>query len=285
MSELRAEDIGAAAISTSTIPAEQARRVAAVLDGPGDLTDGDTLPLLWHWAFFTPAVPTGGLGSDGHPALSADGPTAGLPRRMWAGGRITSEGGLVIGRPATRYSEVVSAVPKSGRSGRLLVVTARHRIEQDSRVVISEEQDLVYRTHPTEPAEGMEAAGPEAAPAGDHRPPAPDGGWADPYVAGPVTLFRYSAVTFNSHRIHYDQPYARAQEGYPGLVVHGPLTATLLAESAMRRGATGRSFEFRASAPLFAGIAFTLVGRPAEAGTELSAVRNDGAVAMTAQLA
>ncbi|MDA8044512.1 MAG: acyl-CoA dehydrogenase [Actinomycetota bacterium] len=280
---LTADDIGVAAVTESPLSAEQAWRVAALLDRddePSSLAEGDALPLLWHWAFFAPVVPTTRLGADGHPRLAEGGPTSGLPRRMWAGGRVTMDGALVVGRPATRRSEVVSAERKTGRSGDLLVVTARHRIEQDGRVLLTEEQDLVYRAHPA-PAPGATVA---EAPAGEVRPDAPDGGWADTYVAGPLTLFRYSAATWNSHRIHYDRPYAMTEEGYPGLVVHGPLTATLLVESARRRGVAGRSFSFRAAAPLFAEIPFTLVGRPDGEGTELTAVRNDGTVAMTARL-
>jgi 3-methylfumaryl-CoA hydratase len=157
-----------------------------------------------------------------------------------------------------------------------LVVTAIQEISQNGRVAITEEQDLIYRTASGTPIE---------APVGSHRPETPEGGWTDEVTVGSVTLFRFSAVTFNSHRIHYDLPYATGEEGYPGLVVHGPLTAILLAESARRRGRPGSSFSFRASAPLFAGTPFTLLGAPDEdASVALQAVRNDGAVAMTAQV-
>ncbi len=285
MTGLTANDIGVAATTMSEVSAEHAWRVASVLDADDDLTDGRPLPLLWHWAFFTPPVPTAELGLDGHPSLPGDGPTAGLPRRMWAGGRIRTEAPLLVGRPAIRRSEVVSAERKSGRSGDLLVVTARHRVEQDGRTVLTEEQDLIYRQPPSTP---MPMPVPDPSMGADERGSAAAGGWSERFVADPVTLFRYSAVTFNSHRIHYDPAYAIEEEGYPGLVVHGPLTATLLAESARRRGRSAMapaSFEFRAAAPLFGGVPFTLIGRPDGTGVGLTAVRNDSTVAMTARLA
>lgn len=272
--ELSADDIGVAAVTTSELSAEHAARLAAVLGADDDLSAGAVLPLLWHWAFFTPAVPTAALGRDGHPRLPADGPTADLPRRMWAGGRLRAAGPLMIGEPVTRRSRVVRAERKSGRSGELLVVTALHEIEQAGQVMITEEQDLVYRAA---------SSAPVAASVGDERVEAPVGGWRDEVAIDPVTLFRFSAVTFNSHRIHYDLPYATGVEGYPDLVVHGPLTAVLLAESARRRDRAGSSFSFRASAPLFASTCFALVGNPGADCVELQAVRNDGVVAMTAR--
>jgi 3-methylfumaryl-CoA hydratase len=274
--QLTAEHIGAAAVATTEISSEHAHKVAAVLDAADNLPAGAELPLLWHWAFFAPTAPTASLGPDGHPRLPVQLPTADLPRRMWAGGRVHMHFPLVIGASATRRSHIATAERKSGRSGELLVVKATHEISQDGCVAITEEQVLVYRTVSGSPIE---------APVGSHRPETPVGGWNDEIMADAVTLFRFSAVTFNSHRIHYDLPYAMRDERYPGLVVHGPLTAILLAESARRRGRRGSSFSFRASAPLFADTPFTLVGEPDDdAGISLQAVRNDGAVAMTAQV-
>jgi 3-methylfumaryl-CoA hydratase len=274
--ELTAEDIGAAAVSSVEISAEHVHKVAAVLDAKDDLPAGAHLPLLWHWAFFSPVASTASLGSDGHPPLPASGPTADLPRRMWAGGRVQMHFPLVVGASATRRSRVVSAERKTGRSGELLVVTAAHEISQGDRVAITEEQDLVYRTASGSPID---------APVGNARPETPTGGWNDVVTMNAVRLFRFSAVTFNSHRIHYDLPYATGEEGYPGLVVHGPLTALLLSESARTRSKGGSYFSFRATAPLFADIPFTLLGeQDGDAGVALQAVRNDGAVAMTARV-
>jgi hydroxyacyl-ACP dehydratase HTD2-like protein with hotdog domain len=196
---------------------------------------------------------------------------------MWAGGRVRLVTPLVVGEAAERHSTVLRTRETSGRSGDLLVVTLEHRYRQRGEDAVVEEQDLVYRT----------AGPPVPPPEGDELVAAPDGGWSLRRVLEPPVLFRFSAVTFNSHRIHYDEPYATGVEGYPGLVVHGPLTAVLLAESA--RSGTGRevaTFDFRATAPLFAGLPFSLVGEVDEAAGTVAAraVRNDGEVAMTAAI-
>ena len=250
---LTAEDVGFAALTSSELSVGHGRRLAAVLDDEIDLDDGSALPLLWHWAYFALPIATAALGHDGHPRIAPGGPTSDLPRRMWAGGRVRRRAPLRLGHPATRRSRVTRAERKSGRSGELLVVTVEHEIEQGGQVALVEEQDLVYRAAPTEPMP-LPEGGPGAA--------APAGGWADVVTMDPVRLFRFSALTFNSHRIHYDQPYATGEEGYPGLVVHGPLTAILLA-----------------------GAPFSLVGQPSATGVALQAIRGDSTVAMTATLA
>jgi len=273
---LDAAAVGGASSMASSLPVEHAQRVAAVLDGPADLRSGDPLPLLWHWAFFAPPVPSAGLGRDGHPVLDASVPTAGLPRRMWVGGRIEQHTPLVLGAPAVRRSTVTQLDRKSGRSGDLLFVTIEHTVEQTGRLAITERQDLVYR-----------AAGPPlAAPEGDVTPDVPSGGWLERQEIDPITLFRFSAVTVKSQKKHYDRPYAIAEEGYPGLVVHGPLTAIVLADAGRRHGSNGATFEFRASAPLFEGLPFAIVGRPDwnAPRLELAAIRNDGVVAISAHL-
>jgi 3-methylfumaryl-CoA hydratase len=192
---------------------------------------------------------------------------------MWAGGHVATRLPLIIGTPALRRTSVLAAERKTGRSGELLVVRFGHTYLQHRRTTIVERQDVVY----------MAPGPPVPEPVGDHAEPAPPGGWADRISPGPVTLFRFSAVTFNAHRIHYDAGYARTVEGYPGLVVHGPLTAMLLAGSVPRH--TGREpeeFSFRAVAPLFADLPCTLTGAPKGPELELTAVRNDGRTAMRA---
>lgn len=256
---------------SSDLPVEHASKLAVTLDLPADVADGAALPLLWHWAYFTPEVPTAELGPDGHPVIPAGGPTEGLPRRMWAGGRVRSHAPLRLGRQAVRRSSVLRADHKAGRSGALLVVTLEHRILQAGELVRTEEQDLVYRA--PDAGAPAPAGAPVELPAGD---------WSEARALDPVTLFRFSAVTFNSHRIHYDLPYATGFEGYPGLVVHGPLTAMLLFDAGQRRLAgEATSFEFRATAPLFAGTPFTVSGQ----GDEVRAVRADGVVSMSARIA
>ncbi len=272
--ELTLADLHVAPLSVSAVDAEAFVRLGALLDAPDTWADGDAVPLLWHWACFTPTARSTELGSDGHPATAPHPLLDGLVRRMWAGGHVRRHRPLRIGTPATRRSRITDAALKSGRSGRLLLVSIDHEIEQDGETVISERQDIVYR----------EPGDPTPMPSGEHEQAAPEGGWCDVVTPDAVTLFRFSAVTFNSHRIHYDAEYARACEGYPALVVHGPLTAICLAESARRRGISGAEFSFRAQAPLFAGVPLALVGEPSDGGHALRAVRNDGVEAMTAIL-
>ena len=236
------------------------------------MPDGASLPLLWHWAYFAPTVSSAQLGADGHPRLPANGPTAALPRRMWAGGRVVRHGPMRVGEPAVRRSAVIGAEHKVGRSGPLLVIGISHRIEQRGELVIEERQDLVY----------LPTGGALALPVDDRPPEVPADGWVELVQLDPVRLFRFSALTFNSHRIHFDREYANTQEGYPDLVVHGPLTALLLAGSSRRRLGHDSVFEFRAKMPLFVSAPFTIVGQLDGAAASLRAVRNDGSVAMAA---
>ena len=198
----------------------------------------EALPLLWHWVYLLDRPPQAILGADGHPARDAipSPPGPGL-RRMFAGGRVSQHGPLRIGAEATRRTWQASSARKQGRSGPLHFITVRSEISQDGRVVITEEQDLVYR----EPTGGAPAPAADATPAPaspDPQPQAPPAGARDWLVeVNPVLLFRFSALTYNAHRIHYDRDYARA-EGYPGLLVHGPLQALLMAELA--RPCSGR---------------------------------------------
>lgn len=197
---------------------------------------GDPMPPFAHHLYFWHAEPPAALGPDGHPAKGALIPDLGLPRRMWAGGRLTFHTPLLAGIRAERRTRLVAVTRKTGRSGDLGFVTLRHDIHQRGMIAVTEEQDLVYRT-----AEGAPSEPPRA----------PD----DPEVSRRVffdttTLFRYSALTFNGHRIHYDADYARDVEGYPGLVVHGPLLAQHLMLMAEERQGPLTRFAFRATAPL-----------------------------------
>ncbi|MGK8206402.1 FAS1-like dehydratase domain-containing protein [Burkholderia cenocepacia] len=246
--------------------------LAATLDRAAP---GEVVPPLWHWLYFLPVAPTAELGPDGHPRRGGFLPPVPLPRRMWAGGRFTFHAPLHAGRRATRESTIAHIEDKTGRSGRLVFVTVRHRIESDGVPCIDEEHDIVYRAAPQP---GAAAQRPVAAPAGE--------AWSRVVTADAVLLFRYSALTFNGHRIHYDRPYVTQEEGYPGLVVHGPLIATLLVDLVHRErpDATLASFAFRAVRPTFDGQPFTLCGRPSDDGRtiELWAKDRDGWLTMQA---
>lgn len=231
------------------IDAAHAARIAALFEqDPPD--EGEPLAPLWHWCYFAPAAPQSQLGPDGHPRRGGFLPPITLPRRMWAGGRLTFHRPLCVGEPATRRTEILSLTNKSGRQGELIFLTLRHSYATAEGAAIEEEQDIVYR-----------AASRTERPQPATSPPEP-ADWHDRFQPDPAVLFRYSAVSFNAHRIHYDLPYATAEEGYPALVVHGPLTATLLLSAWQRHtGRHPRRFTFRGLAPLFADAAATLCGQ------------------------
>jgi 3-methylfumaryl-CoA hydratase len=252
----------------TAITREQAARLAATIDADPFVLDHGELPLLWHWACFLPLVPTGGLGPDGHPRRRPE--MEAFPQRMWVGGRVQVHQPLSLDTDAERTSRVLRADAKEGGSGRFWLVTIGHTIMQGHQVCIDEEQDLVFR----------EASA--VVPPGADRGDAPDAPWVESMTADPVLLFRFSALTANAHRIHYDHPYATEVEGYPDLVVHGPLTAILLAELARRRSNRAwRSVSYRARAPHFANRRFWLTGTPTTDGVDLAAIRGDHTLAMT----
>jgi 3-methylfumaryl-CoA hydratase len=242
---------------------------------------GESLPLMWHWVYLLERPAAGALGADGHPVAGIPAPPGPGMRRMFAGGQVTAYGPLYLGREATRRSEVVGRREKQGRSGPLTFVTVRHTIEQDGRTAVVDRQDIVYLP------ERSGSPAPSRRPAG-----APEGEPADGvYQPGPPstrTLFQFSALTYNAHRIHYDRDYAREVEGHPDLVVHGPLQALYLAEAARRwcRSA-GRpvpvSCRYRLLAPLFLGDPLWLA--LSESGAEVHVeVRTGERVTATADL-
>ena len=200
---------------------------------------------------------------------------AGFPRRMWVGGRVRERRPLRVGEPAERASSLRSTALKEGASGRFWLLTVAHTITQSGETCVEEEQDLALREASATPS-------PTPGPALSEPPAAPGVDWVDTHALDPMLLFRYSALTFNAHRIHYDVPYTTAEEGYPGLVAQGPLVATLLCESARAHlGGAVREFSFRARLPSFAPARLWLTGRRTDDGAELAAVRSDGETAMT----
>jgi 3-methylfumaryl-CoA hydratase len=243
------------------------------LDRDPVLHDGDPLPPLWHWLYFLRSAKLGELGRDGHPALGGFLPPVALPRRMWAGGRFGFTTPLPIGVEATKTSTIRDVELKQGRSGALCFVTVRHEIHVGTTHILWEEHDIVYREEP------LSSAAPNS-----RRVAGSDWEVSECTVATEVMLFRYSALTFNGHRIHYDRDYARNVEAHKGLVVHGPLIATLLADLAVRcnPGHPLVGFEFRAESPLYDNHPFYLkAGRPG--GTlPMAAVTSDGFIAVKA---
>lgn len=260
-------DAGFGELAHDPVRLEQAARLAACLDVDPQVLDHGLLPALWHWVLFHPEVPTSELGTDGHPRRRPE--MDAFPQRMWVGGRVRVTRPLRIGVDAERLSRVVKAEVKEGGTGSFWLVTVAHTVEQEGAACLDEEQDLVFRT-----AGSLAPVGPDAdAPT--------DAEWVEERIADPKLLFRFSAATANAHRIHYDHPYATQVEGYPDLVVHGPLTAILLAELArVRRGQDASEVSYRARAPHFANRRFWLAGSPTDEGASLRAVRADGETAM-----
>ncbi len=237
-------------------------RLAALLDRE----PGGEVPPLAHWLFALPDAPQAALGTDGHPAHGLVAPPPGLPRRMWAGSRVRFPGSLRVGDVLERRSEVAATSVRPG----MTFVTVRHQIRSARVLAVVEEQDLVYLPART----GPDLAPPRAV-------DVPEAGTTFAITADAAMLFRFSALTYNAHRIHYDRDFARGVEHYPGLVVHGPLLATLLVDDVLRRnpGARVARFDFRARSPVLDGERFELCG----AGETLW-VRTAAGVAMTAEI-
>ena len=233
---------------------------------------GDEAPPLAHWLYFLPNYRQSEAGPDGHALRGGFMPPVPLPRRMWAGSRLEFHRPLLVGERVARLSRIQDVTPKEGRSGPLVFVTVRHEVSDDGGLVLTDEHDIVFR------GETSLANKPAPAPTGE--------GWRREIRPDPVLLFRYSAVTFNSHRIHYDHPYVTQVEGYPGLVVHGPLTATLLVDLLRRNRPETRlsSYTFRALRPLYDTAPFWTCGAPdAQGGSAKLWTRDaEGAVTMEA---
>ncbi len=236
---------------------------------------GDALPPLWHWLYFLPRPIRSAIGPDGHAERGGFLPPVALPRRMWAGGRLAWHAPIRIGDALERVSRIESVSKKSGKSGDLVFVLVKHALSNHAGLVLTEEHDIVYREAPES---GANTATPPRAPT--------DEAWSERIMPDDVLLFRYSALTFNAHRIHYDHRYVTEVEGYPGLVVHGPLIATLLVELVRKHlpDATLTGFSFRAVSPLFDVAAFDVCGRPDADGmtVHLWARNIDGGLAMQA---
>jgi 3-methylfumaryl-CoA hydratase len=266
--------IGRQETATDHVAPARLMRMAATLDRDDPPPrDGDPLPPLWHWTLFLPHVRQSQLGPDGHPKRGDFLPAVDLPRRLWAGGRLRFIQPLRVSERVTRTSTIADVSVKEGRAGTLVFVLVRHVIEGEDGPAIEEEHDIVYRGAPT-PGE----------PPTQPRPARIDAAWARTVVPDDVLLFRYSALTFNSFRIHYDRRYATEVEGYPGLVVHAPLMATMLLDLVRRNSARAvQSFRFRALAPVFDTAPFHVRGEENSTGASLWIAGDDGGLRMEAE--
>jgi 3-methylfumaryl-CoA hydratase len=246
--------------------------LAALLDHEHSPWPPGELAPLAHWLHFLPRVRQSELGPDGHPARGGFLPPVPLPRRMWAGSDLRFHEPIPLSASMERRSSIADVAVKTGRSGALVFVKVRHEINVSGRLAIEERQDIVYRDIP----------GPPPANAADSPAPVPQPARASELsrelTADSTLLFRYSALTFNSHRIHYDLPYCQQVEGYPGLIVHGPLVATLLLDHFLRSDSRRRvrSFRFRAEKPLFADSPFKLCMARTPEGADLWTVDSHG---------
>ena len=298
-------------VRTDILAPGPAQAMLGLLDrDPRAISEGDRLPLGWHWLYFRQPRRASHLARDGHEVRGDFMPDVDLPRRMWAGGTLRSLRPVALGEAAELRWEIASITEKQGRSGRLLFVTVGHTVLQEGRRCVDEEQVIVYRESAPRPstatvrpqaarqgAVGPGRGGGAAAAADGDEVASGNGGDADPtpewtetFLPTTVTLFQFSALTYNGHRIHYDHPYVTQHEGYPGLLVHGPLTALLLLDAAQRHGPRPvREFRYRALAPLFVDQPITVAGQAAPAGADgsgphaeriVEAVAPSGAVAM-----
>jgi 3-methylfumaryl-CoA hydratase len=275
--------VGRRSTATAWLDPAQADRMNATLDREPGFRPGDELPPAWHWLYFGETVRAGELGVEGHPRLGLRLPPVGLPRRMWAGGTLTFRRPLLLATTVEQVSTIRAVTPKQGRSGPLVFVTVEHALRElgpegndgdSGDAALVEEQTIVYRA-------------PDAAPAAPAEPPpdqAEPAAFSRSWALNNVALFRYSALTFNGHRIHYDADYCRDVEGYPGPVVHGPLLATLLLDlAAEHRRPLGR-FSYTARSPLFLPEPFTVNGRPDGEATRLWVTGPGGRTAMQARV-
>ncbi len=273
--------IGKTEVMHETLSPELVERFNATLGSRFSASTGDPAPLLIHLCLAQPALPADQLGPDGHPRRGGFLPPVPLPRRMWAGGEMVFSAPLLIGAQVTRKSVIEDITQKQGSTGGLCFVTVRHEISSDGALAISERQDIVYRDPPARTSSSHsdqptgQSATAESVPGGTHTR----------HIEPTSTmLFRYSAITFNGHRIHYDAPYARDVEGYEGLVVHGPMQATFMAHLAAEvKGKPPKSFTYRGKSPLFAGNPFTVNAAKTDDGMSLWTASSGGQVAMQSE--
>lgn len=264
--------LGKSTTSTTPLTVEPANQMAVTLDREATFQTGDTLPPAWHWLYFHDQVKAADLGPDGHPKLGIVMPPVPLPKRMWAGGVLHFQAPLRLGDPVTKTSTFRDIMPKAGRSGSLYFVNLEHIYSTNGVICLVEEQTIVYRALTSATSAGQAQAAPTAA------------DYTQSYTLNSTALFRYSALTFNGHRIHYDVDYCRQVEGYPNLVIHGPLIATLLLDLYCQHGKSPKHFRYRAQSPLFLPHPFTVNGTSTGDAAKLWATNHTGGLAMEAEV-
>jgi 3-methylfumaryl-CoA hydratase len=260
--------IGRTQEATDIVTAQLVKGLRATLfQEVGEPGKGDAAPFTVHWCLAQPVFPMSMLGPDGHPTRGGFLPPVPLPRRMWAGGEIEFLDALRVGDQSTRTSRISDVTVKSGSTGQLCFVSVEHTVTSPRGIAIRERQDIVYR----------EMSGAQASPA-KAPPPPPIAQHRETHVSDPVLLFRYSALTFNGHRIHYDRDYVTKVEGYPGLIFHGPLQAAFIVEMAakLRGGEPPRKFTYRGLQPLFEGSEFSINANDNGASIELWTANDAG---------
>lgn len=284
------EWVGRSQSLTDIIHVVQVRQLAATLNDARRLAQpgAAALPAGWHWAYFNPLELQSRLGDDGHPQRGDFLPPVSLPRRMWAGSRLDWTRAFRVGSAVTRQTRISSVERKSGRSGDMVFVTLAHQYTDADGLLLDEEHDIVYRDWPTDAEKAALADLGARARAGEHGFER-IGTQQQAVVADATMLFRYSAATFNGHRIHYDSDYCRSVEGYPGLVVHGPLIATLLlgfVENTLAPDRCVRKFAFRAKRPTFDLGVFHLHASPGADSHAMNvwSTNNVGEVGLDAQV-
>jgi 3-methylfumaryl-CoA hydratase len=264
---------------TDYISTDVLNRMSLTLDYDLRFDTGDMVPKLWHWLFFLPQVKASEEGTDGHPKTGGFIPIIeGLDRRMWAGSRFWFHNELYTSKYAQKKSKVVSVTEKEGRSGKLGFVLVRHEVYQDNHHILSEEHDIVYKQAPkSETTVGKVNATLSA--------PTKTAQWSETIKPNPVLLFKYSALTFNGHRIHYDRDFCKNDFGFPGLVVHGPLMATLLIELIRKNMPDTKVLEysFRIKGPIFDFQTFKVEGCREGDMVSLWAVNDSGLETVSAQ--
>ena len=258
----------------------QIHGLRALFDDPTVPKEGDPCGPMDHWCFFNPRVPRSQIGADGHPKRGIFRPPVPLPRRMFGGCRATHHQPFIVGEKVHRRSTISDVVIKPGRTGTLVICTVKVEMSGQNGLAIVEEQDIIYRDNP--PADAKDGA------VGKTNPAPTDHDYIRTIEPDPVSMFRYSAVTFNGHRIHYDRKYVTEVEGYPGLIVHGPLTASYMLYQSMEKnpGKTVRQFDFQARAPLFDIAPFQVAGKANPDGTHsLWSITPEGNVGTLATVA